>query len=48
MKSNLIELADMPNPMYFVYGVILLLVLVGGIILLNFGLIYIRALFSGA
>jgi uncharacterized protein YqfA (UPF0365 family) len=48
MKSNLVELADFPNMGVIVGGVILLVVLVVGIILLNFGMIYIRALFSGA
>jgi uncharacterized protein YqfA (UPF0365 family) len=48
MKPNLIELADIPNMGVIVAGVVLLVVLVLGIILLNFGMIYIRALFSGA
>ena len=48
MKSNLIELADMPSVGVMVAGVVLLVVLVLGIILLNFGMIYVRALFSGA
>jgi uncharacterized protein YqfA (UPF0365 family) len=48
MKSNLVELADMPSMGIIAAGVILLVVLVLGIILLNFGMIYIRALFSGA
>jgi uncharacterized protein YqfA (UPF0365 family) len=48
MKLNLIELADVPNLGIIVVGVVLLVVLVLGIILLNFGMIYIRALFSGA
>jgi uncharacterized protein YqfA (UPF0365 family) len=48
MKPNLIELADMPSMGIIVTGVVLLLVLIFGIILLNFGMIYIRALFSGA
>ncbi len=48
MKSNLIELADMPSVGVIVAGVVLLVVLVLGIIMLNFGMIYIRALFSGA
>jgi uncharacterized protein YqfA (UPF0365 family) len=48
MKPNLIELADFPSMGIIVTGVVLLLVLVFGIILLNFGMIYIRALFSGA
>jgi len=48
MKPNLIELADMPSVGVIVAGVVLLVVLVLGIIMLNFGMIYIRALFSGA
>jgi uncharacterized protein YqfA (UPF0365 family) len=48
MKPNLIELADIPNMGVIVAGVVLLVVLVIGIVLLNFGMIYIRALFSGA
>ena len=49
MKSNLIELADgMPSMGVIVAGIVLLLVLIFGIILLNFGMIYVRALFSGA
>jgi uncharacterized protein YqfA (UPF0365 family) len=48
MKPNLIELADIPNFGVIAAGVVLLVVLVLGIILLNFGMIYIRALFSGA
>jgi uncharacterized protein YqfA (UPF0365 family) len=48
MKPNLIELADLPSMGVIIAGVVLLVVLVLGIILLNFGMIYIRALFSGA
>ena len=48
MKSNLIELADIPSMGVIVAGIVLLVVLVMGIVLLNFGMIYIRALFSGA
>ncbi len=48
MKPNLIELADMPSMSIIVGGIVLLVVLVVGIVLLNFGMIYIRALFSGA
>jgi uncharacterized protein YqfA (UPF0365 family) len=48
MKSNLIELADMPSTGIIVGGVVFLVFLVVGIILLNFGMIYVRALFSGA
>src|SRR5579862_5385249 len=48
MNPNLVELADMPGMGVIAAGIILLIVLVFGIILLNFGMIYIRALFSGA
>ena len=38
MKPNLVELADMPNMGIIVAGIILLMVLVLGIISLNFGM----------
>jgi uncharacterized protein YqfA (UPF0365 family) len=48
MKPNLVELADMPNAWLILYAVVGLLFLIGAILLLNFGMIYVRALTSGA
>jgi uncharacterized protein YqfA (UPF0365 family) len=48
MKPNLIELADMSPVTMVICGVVLLAALIAGILLLNFGMIYVRALTSGA
>ena len=49
MNGNLILLADLPPPvMYGVIAVVLLVVIIVGVVVLNFGVIYIRALTSGA
>ena len=48
MKPNLIELADISTVMLVVYAGVGLIFLIGAILLLNFGMIYIRALTSGA
>ncbi|MDB6112134.1 MAG: hypothetical protein JWR69_3884, partial [Pedosphaera sp.] len=49
MNQNLIQLAVIPDVvMYALLGILLLIAMVVGILLLNFGMIYIRALTSGA
>src|SRR5271170_7792372 len=49
MNGNLTILADLPPPvMYGVVAVVLLVVIIVGVVVLNFGVIYIRALTSGA
>src|SRR6266404_9330158 len=49
MNGNLIELGVLPdNLMYILLGIVLLIAIFFGILLLNFGMIYIRALTSGA
>ena len=49
MKSNLIELAVLPDAVYYIVLAIgLLIAIIFGILILNFGMIYIRALTSGA
>jgi uncharacterized protein YqfA (UPF0365 family) len=49
MNRNLIELALLPaNLDYFLYGFVLLIALIILILMFNFGMIYIRALTSGA
>ncbi len=49
MNPNLIQLGILPGNLdYFLYGAVLLVVIFVGILILNFGMIYIRALTSGA
>ncbi|MDB6065939.1 MAG: hypothetical protein JWR26_2147 [Pedosphaera sp.] len=49
MNQNLIQLALLPGNLdYFLYGAVLLVALILLILLFNFGMIYIRALTSGA
>src|SRR5689334_10190321 len=47
MKPNLIMLADI-RIIYALYGIVLLAVLIVAILLFNFGMIWVRALTSGA
>ncbi len=49
MNPNTIQLGILPGNLdYFLYGLVLLVVIILGVLLLNFGMIYIRALTSGA
>jgi uncharacterized protein YqfA (UPF0365 family) len=49
MNQKLIELAALPDGVWYgAYGVVFLVFLIGAIFLFNFGMIYIRALTSGA
>jgi uncharacterized protein YqfA (UPF0365 family) len=49
MNSNLVLLAALPDGvMYFIYGAVLLAFLIVGIIIFNFGMIWVRAWTSGA
>src|SRR5271155_2327457 len=49
MNPNSILLGILPGNLdYFLYGVVLLVVIIVSILILNFGVIYIRALTSGA
>ncbi len=49
MNPNLIQLGILPGNLdYFLYGAVLLVVIIIGILVLNFGMIYVRALTSGA
>ena len=49
MNPNLIQLGILPGNLdYFIYGAVLLVVIIIGILVLNFGMIYVRALTSGA
>lgn len=49
MNPNSIQLGILPGNLdYFLYGAVLLVVIIIGILVLNFGMIYVRALTSGA
>jgi len=49
MNPNSIQLGILPGNLdYFLYGAVLLVVIIIGVLVLNFGMIYVRALTSGA
>lgn len=49
MNPNAIQLGILPGNLdYFIYGAVLLVVIIIGVLILNFGMIYVRALTSGA